>query len=115
MSLQEKTMSKFSEWRYLVIALVVGLVAGPIITSIIGWQVSSGTMEEEVSAAVVEQQALFCAERAMAAPAYVDAATFDALDFGGKRDFVTPHAQMPGQDAADRAVVDACTRKLREG
>ncbi len=39
-----------------------------------------------------------------------------ALDFGGKRDFVTPHAQMPGQDAADRAVVDdACTRKLREG
>ena len=108
-------MNKFSEWRNLVIGLAIGLVAGPIITSIVGWQVSSGTMEEQVSAAVVEQQALFCEERAMADPAYVDAATFDALDFAGKRDFTTPHAQMPGQDAADRAVVNACTRNLREG
>jgi hypothetical protein len=48
----------------------------------------------------------------MADPVYVDAATFDALDFAGKRDFVTPHAQMPGQDAADRVIVNACTRKL---
>ena len=108
-------MSKFSEWRRLVIGLAIGLVAGPIITSIVGWQVSSGTMEEQVSAAVVEQQALFCEERAMADLAYVDAATFKALEVNAKRDFVILHAQMPGQDAVDRAVVNACLRMLREG
>ena len=115
MSTTGDTKSKFSEWRNPIIALVVGLVAGPIITGIIGWQVSSGTLEEQVSAAVVGQQAVFCAERAMANPAYVDSATFGALDFSGKREFVTPHAQMPGQDSADRAVVNACLDKLREG
>ena len=69
MSLQEKTTSKFGEWRNLVIGVVIGLVAGPIITSFIGWQVGFSTMEEQVSAAVIEQQALFCAERVMADPA----------------------------------------------
>ena len=108
-------MSKLSEWRIPAIALVVGLIAGPIISNLIGWQVSSGTMEEQMGAAVVEQQALFCEERARADPAYTDAAAFKALDFSAKREFVTPHAQMPGQDSADRAVVSACTNKLGAG
>ena len=112
MSLQEKTTSKFGEWRNLVIGVVIGLVAGPIITSFIGWQVGFSTMEEQVSAAVIEQQALFCAERVMADPAY---ATFDGLEFGAKRDLVTPHAQMPDQDAAAGRVVNLCLRKLTEG
>jgi len=111
----ENAMSKFSEWRRLVIGLAIGLVAGPIITSLIGWQVGFDTMEERVSAAVVEQQALFCEQRTLADPAYVDAATFKALEVNAKRDFVILHAQMPGQDAVDRAVVNACLRMLREG
>ncbi len=108
-------MNKLSEWRTPAIALVLGLIAGPIISNLLGWQVSSGTMEEQVGAAVVEQQALFCEERARADPAYTDAATFKALNFSAKREFVTPHAQMPGQDSADRAVVSACTKKLGAG
>ena len=111
----ENAMSKFGERRNLVIGAVIGLVAGPIITSLIGWQVGFSTMEEQVSAAVVEQQALFCEQRTLADPAYVDSATFKALEVNAKRDFVIPHAQMPGQDAAGRAVVNACLGKLREG
>ncbi|TDI56205.1 MAG: hypothetical protein E2O93_06475 [Alphaproteobacteria bacterium] len=108
-------MSKLSEWRIPAIALVVGLIAGPIISNLIGWQVSSGTMEEQMGAAVVEQQALFCEERARADPAYTDAAAFKALDFSAKREFVTPHAQMPGQGSADSAVVRACVNELGAG
>ena len=63
-------MNKLSEWRTPAIALAVGLIAGPIISNLLGWQVSSSTMEEEVGAAVVEQQALFCEERARADAAY---------------------------------------------
>jgi hypothetical protein len=108
-------MSKLSEWKNPAIALVVGLIAGPIISNLLGWQVSNSTMEEEVGAAVVEQQALFCEERARADPAYTDAAALKALQFNAKREFVTPHAQMPGQDSADSAVVRACTKKLEAG
>ncbi len=108
-------MSKLSEWRIPAIALVVGLIAGPIISNLIGWQVSSGTMEEQLGAAVVEQQALFCEERARADPAYTDAAAFKALNFNAKREFVTPHAQMPGQGSADSAVVRACVNELGAG
>ena len=105
-------MGKLSEWRIPAIALVIGLVAGPIITNIIGWQVTSGALEEQVRAAVVEQQVLFCEERARTDPGYTDAATFKALEFNARREFVTPHALMPGQDSADRAVVNACMNKI---
>ena len=108
-------MSKLSEFRIPAIALVVALIAGPIISNLLGWQVSSGTMEEQMGAAVVEQQALFCEERARADPAYTDAAAFKALDFSAKREFATPHAQMPGQGSADSAVVRACVNKLEAG
>ena len=108
-------MDKLSEWRIPAIALVVGLIAGPIISNLLGWQVRSGTMEEQVGAAVVEQQARFCAERARADSAYTDAAAFKALDYTQERDFVTPHAKMPGQDSADSAVVRACVNKLDAG
>ncbi len=100
------------KWGIPAIALVIGLVAGPIITNIIGWQVTSGALEEQVRATVVEQQALFCEERARTDPAYTDAAAFKALGTSARREFVTLHALMPGQDSADRAVVNACVNKL---
>ncbi len=105
-------MGKLSEWGIPAIALVIGLVAGPILTNLVGWQVSSGALDEQVRAAVVEQQVLFCEERARTDPAYTDAAAFKALGTSARREFVTLHALMPGQDSADRAVVNACVNKL---
>ena len=48
------------------IALAIGLVVGPLISNYAGWQVTSGTSQGAVRAAVVEQQALICEERARA-------------------------------------------------
>ncbi len=58
---------------------------------------------------------MLCPKCALPQPAYTDATAFKALNFNAKREFITPHAQMLGQDSADRAVVSACTKKLEAG
>jgi hypothetical protein len=40
--------------------LAIGLIAGPIITSIAGWQVLSGTARDQLRDGLVEQQASYC-------------------------------------------------------
>ena len=56
----EGDLGKFAVWEgnmgKLTIALVIGLVAGPIITNIIGWQVTSGALEEQVGPIVTRSQ-----------------------------------------------------------
>ena len=95
----------------------VGAVGGAIIILIAGFWfgplTTNGALSAAVDAAVMEQQALFCAERVRADPAYVDASTFKALGFSAQRDFVAPHAQMLGQDSANNAVINACRRVLQ--
>ncbi len=82
-----------------VIVLIAGFWFGPLTTN--------GAAASAVDKAVVEQQALFCAERGRADPAYVDAATFKALAFAEKRDFAAPFAEFNGQTNG-RAVANAC-------
>ena len=98
-------------------AYVVGAVGGAIVILIAGFWfgplATNGALSAAVDAAVIEQQALFCAERGRGDPAYVDASAFKTLGFSAQRDFVAIHAQMPGQDSAKNAVVNACRRILQ--
>ena len=98
------------QWKaagHVTIALVVGLVAGPLITSYAGWQVTSGTANARLQAGVVEQQALFCDARARA-----DGRDPRALGWTARRELAQKWAVMPGASSADPAVVRACTDKL---
>ena len=88
---------------------MLGLVVGPFVSNMIGWQVTSGTLEEQVRAAVVEQQALFCVERVRAT-----GQNLSGLDYGARRDLAEKWAVMPGQDSADYDVRYACSEKLEE-
>lgn len=84
-----------------IVVLVVGFWAGPLTTR--------AAVSEAVDTAVVQQQAMFCAERARASVGYVDAATFLELDSNARRDFATRFAAFEGQTTGDgRAVVNAC-------
>jgi hypothetical protein len=98
-------------------AYVVGAVGGAIVILIAGFWfgplTTNGALSAAVDATVIEQQALFCAERVRADPAYVDASTFKTLGFSAQRDFVALHAQMPDQGSANNAVVNACRRLLQ--
>ena len=87
--------------------LVIGLIAGPLITSIAGWQVLSGTARDQVRAGVVEQQATFCAFKARA-----EVADISKLEYGARYELATKWAVMPGATKFDSEVADTCARKL---
>ncbi len=90
------------------IALAIGLVAGPLISNYAGWQVTSGNARTQVRAGIVETQATYCnvsARLANAAP--------DKLDWSARVDLARKWAVMPGSDTADSDVTSACERKLQ--
>ena len=107
MSIWETAKTKWAAARPAVIFIGIGLVVGPFISNIIGWQVTSGHLEKEVRAATVEQQALFCEGRARA-----DVGDTSDLDWSARRELADKWAVMPGQDTADATVSVACARKL---
>jgi hypothetical protein len=87
--------------------LVIGLIAGPLITSFAGWQVMSGTARDQLRAGVVEQQASFCAFKARA-----EVANTATLEYGARYELASKWAVMPGATKADADVTNACARKL---
>jgi hypothetical protein len=47
-----------------VLALLLGLILGPIISNNLGWQMTSGAARAAERAAIIEQAALICEQRA---------------------------------------------------
>ncbi len=90
-----------------VVYLVIGLIAGPLITSFAGLQVLSGTAREQTRAGVVELQAVICA-----AQARTEVADTSKLEWTARTDLAKKWAVMPGATAADPAVASSCAGKL---
>jgi hypothetical protein len=90
-----------------VIYFAIGLIAGPIITSIAGWQVLSGTARDQMNAGLVEQQASFCAVHAR-----IEVADTSKLDYSARNELAKKWAIMPGATKAESDVTNACARKL---
>ncbi len=107
MTAWENAASKWSAAKPAAIALAIGLVAGPLISNYIGWQVTSGTARAEVHAGIVEQQAMFCEARARAAMP-----TAAKLDWTARYELAGKWAVMPGSAPADSDVTSACATKL---
>ncbi len=99
-------------------AYIIGGIVGAIAVLIAGFWVgpltTNGAAADAVNAAVIEQQAFFCAERGRADPAYVDGATFKSLAFSEKRDFAARFAKIDGEVANERAVANACRTLLEQ-
>ena len=106
-TMRETAAAKWAAAKPVAIGLAVGLIAGPIISGFAGFQVRTGTAQAAARAGVVEQQAMFCAERARAATP--DAA---ALGWQARTELARRWAAMPGSTAADPDVVYACSGKL---
>jgi hypothetical protein len=91
-------------------ALVIGLIAGPVIANALGWQISADTARAQVLASMIEQQAAYCNAQARA----------DVRESGGQLDWrvrtnlATKWAAMPGSPGATPDVVRACERKLAQ-
>ena len=103
-TMRETAAAKWAAAKPVAIGLAVGLMAGPVISGLAGFQVRTSTAR----AGVVEQQAAFCAERARAASTTGAA----PLDWQGRSDLARKWAAMPGSAIVDMDVVYACSGKL---
>jgi hypothetical protein len=103
----EKTVSKWQAAKPAAIALTIGLVAGPLISNYVGWQVTSRTARAEIHAGLVEQQAMFCEARARA-----DVSAPGELNWTARYELAVKWAPMPGAGPVDADVTSACARKL---
>ena len=99
-----------SRWQTIkpkAIYLAIGLIAGPLVTSVAGLQVLSGTAREQTRAGVVELQAVICA-----AQARTEVADTSKLEWTARTDLAKKWAVMPGATTADPAVASTCAGKL---
>lgn len=88
--------------------VAIGLVAGPIISGMLGFQIRSSTARTLAHDGVVAQQAMFCATRAQA-----EAPSTGALDWNARNDLARRFAVMPGASGQpDYEVVRACADRL---
>ncbi|MGG5818920.1 hypothetical protein [Falsiroseomonas sp. HW251] len=107
--LRARLATRWTETKPMLTGLIIGLVAGPIISGFAGFQVRTSTAEAATRSSVVEQQAAFCAERARAAtPGSA------ALDWQARGELARRFATMPGAAAgsADQEVAYACANRL---
>src|SRR3546814_4076624 len=76
-------------------ALAVGLIAGPILSSMLGFQILSSTARERSQTAAVAVQAQICATQARIADPKAG-----ELDWSARRDLADHWAIMPGAKEA---------------
>jgi len=107
MSPMQTAQSKWQAMKPMVIALAIGLVAGPMISSYAGWQVTSGTARTETRDSVLDQFAALCAERARA-----DVADAAKLDWAARSELAKKWVKAPTAPFADLDVSAACAQKL---
>ncbi|MEO3473211.1 hypothetical protein AAFN86_15180 [Roseomonas sp. CAU 1739] len=100
--------SRWTKAKPLLLALGVGLVAGPIISGMMGFQMRTSTAQTLAHNGVVEQQAVYCADRAR-----VDTPDPARLDWSARntlaRRFTT---NPPGGTTVDPDVARACADRL---
>ena len=106
-TMRETAAAKWAAAKPIAIGLAIGLIAGPIVSGLAGFQVRTSTAQAATRAGVIEQQAAFCAERARAASSGTA-----LLDWQGRTDLARKWAAMPGSAAVDPEVVYACAGKL---
>ena len=91
------------------IALVVGLLLGPLISGMAGWQVTATTLHKTVKDAVMEQQVKFCEVRARA-----DVADLTKLEYSARYKLAEKWAKMPWQSEAQSDVISGCSNGLAD-
>lgn len=102
---------KWEAQKPLLKGLAMGIVAGPVITSLIGWTVTTGFMEDQTHKAVVKTESSICAALARA-----DGRDTTKLDWTARSKIAEKYSIMPGQKpgSADSDVMRGCTERLSE-
>lgn len=100
--------ARWTRGKPLLLALAVGLIAGPIISSMAGFQIRTSTAQTLAHDGVVEQQAIYCADRARA-----DTPNAKELDWSARNTLSRRFATNPaGGTNIDQDVARACADRL---
>jgi hypothetical protein len=62
-TMMQKAAATWAEWKPIATGVAIGLIAGPIVSGIAGFQTRTSTAEAASRAGIIEQQAMFCAAR----------------------------------------------------
>ena len=106
-NMRNAAAAKWAAAKPVCIGLMIGLVAGPIISGFSGFQVRTSTAQAATRASVVDLQAQFCTERARAATGGAPATNWQA-----RTELAQRWASMPGSTTIDQEVVYACSSAL---
>ena len=106
-TLRNDVSARWQAAKPMLTGLVIGLIAGPIVSGMTGFQVRTSTAEAATRAGIVEQQASFCAERARAAGPIAS-----PLGWQERGDLARRFGAMSDGAAVDPEVVYACSSKL---
>jgi hypothetical protein len=106
-TLRNDVSARWQSAKPMLTGLVIGLIAGPIVSGMTGFQVRTSTAEAATRAGIVEQQASFCNERARAAGPIAS-----SLGWQERGDLARRFASMSEGATADPDVVFACSSKL---
>jgi hypothetical protein len=90
-----------------VLALLLGLILGPIISNNLGWQMASGAARAAERAAIVEQAAMICEQRARD-----DVTLPGQLDRNERSELAKKWSVVVKGQGVDADVIGACSRKL---
>jgi hypothetical protein len=104
---KQSISARWASAKPTVIALAIGLVAGPLISNFLGWQVTAGSAQTQLQAGLVAQGALFCEQKARA-----EVKEPAALDWKARSELAEKWAVLPGAKSADSAMTYECARKL---
>ena len=108
-TMRARLATQWEYWKPIGLAAIGGLIVGPILSGMLGFQVRTSTAEAATRASVVEQQAMFCQERVRASlPA--DAGK---IDWSRGYELAKQWSAMPG-GTADAEVQQACARRLSD-
>jgi len=107
MTPMQSAAARWETAKPMVIALAIGLVAGPVISNYMGWQVTSGAARAETRDGIIEQLAQICDQRAR-----TEVADPSKLDWDARSALAKKWAIAPGTPFGDLDVSGACAQKL---
>ena len=88
------------------LAFAIGLIAGPVLSGYLGFQVTSGTAADQVRLSQIDQHATICAARARIE------VSEGGLEWNARHTLAQRWAAMPGSTTIEDDVVMACAQKL---
>lgn len=100
-------MSKWQSVKVPLMALAIGLVAGPLVANSAGWTVWSGVAEARVRTGFVEQGTAYCVARVRE-----EVRDPGNLDFDARSELAKKWAVAPGTTSPDADITQACAFKL---